>query len=110
MTRHISSTELGGFLGKKKISDLKKIFLKGLFIRKKGFVINLEESIPLAPTIKHEVSKSSSSNFILFPRYIFESINSREVTVNVFLPRDNNYENISKKNLVYYGIAELTSE
>lgn len=107
MNLYISSNETAGFYEPVKIKIIKKLNKsKNLLFKKEGAHINSEKAIFLSVD-NLSLNKKMSSDFIIFPRYMFESLNSFPKTVNIFLPIDNDYSNISNKNLFFYGIGTI---
>lgn len=108
MNLYISSDETAGFYEPVKIKIVKKLNKSNnLFFRKEGAHINSDKVVLLSLNDDLTISKKMSSDFIIFPRYMFESLNSFPKTINIFLPIDNNYNNVSKKNLFFYGIGKI---
>jgi hypothetical protein len=110
MKIYLKSSESSEFYSQNEIV-YQKLIKKKVFFKEKYYMhIELAESVPLFGLEKYCINQKFGANFFIAARYRNESvknINTRPITVNIFISKRNNYTIINEKELIHYGIGEV---
>lgn len=109
----LSSTESAEFATIRHVEIVKSFMVKSWFKTKGYYHIHLSSPVFFGGEVTKLINKKSSSDFIICSRYkgeiLFSNFN-KDISVNVYLPSNNDFLNLDFKSLVLVGIAELSCE